>query len=245
MFGINWDLRNDLAWEAATPAQVDEWGFGGVRSVSSEEHEPRLLEVSQAGLGIMSVVTWDSQGYISPLTDFVQIHNEMTTGQSPMTPDQYVYEWLTYKAVFASASYRWVTGGLARGGSFDIEWMREVLRKVDKRLHPDYIALHLYTHTPESARAYVDRWWNEFHIPVICTEWYRAAEEGHHAFQCMLGGNGGDGQGARCPDWNSFFCLTDHMTIYTEGTHLGLLNTDNQPKDEFYSLLSAPEECRQ
>jgi hypothetical protein len=242
-FAINWDVANDPAYEAATPQQVYDWGFRGVRIKSFESTEPRVQTLFDANLEIMSVVTWESEGYVSPLATWLQVHNEMTSGGAPMSPDQYVYEYLTYKSVFGSV-YNYAFGGLALGGSRDIEWLSNVLLKLDPRTHPDAIALHLYTLTPQDAQAYCDRVWNAFRIPVICTEWWRAAEQGHHPFQCMLNGQGLDGQGPRAQTWNSFFCLSDHMTFNTEGTHLGLLGLDDQPKPEFYSLLSAPEDCK-
>jgi hypothetical protein len=201
--------------------------------------------VQAAGLQFMGVYTGQSNGFIDTRCEWIQVHNEPGVSD---TPEWFVNEYTTIRShavdVLGYAG-QWALPGLHRGPGLDIPWLQEVFERLDGGYRPDAIALHLYTHSPQSAQDYCDQVWNLFQVPVICTEWYRSADEGHHPFQCMLGGNGLDGQGARCGAWNSFFCLSDWMTAHTEGIHLGLLDMDHHPKDEFFSLLSAPQECRQ
>lgn len=243
-FAINWDLMNDAAYEAARPDQVREW-FQGIRIISNRISQSRITACRDVGLEILAVVRWDSDGFIPQEATWAQVHNEMTSGANPMTPQLYVDQWREWKFNYRDAPLQWMTGGLALGTNPDIAWMHRVMRQLHSNEYPDAIAIHPYTMTPEDVQSACDRWWNEFHIPVAVTEWYRSAQEGHHPFQCVLGGPSLDGQGPRASTWNSFFCLSDHMTIHTEGSRLGLFDEWGGPKDEFYSLISAPQDCKQ
>ena len=243
-FAINWDVSNDLAYEAARPDQVREW-FQGVRLISDRGSQDRITACAEVGLEILAVVRWDSDGFIPPEATWAQIHNEMTTGDNPMTPAQWVDEYRRYRFNYRDSNLKWMVGGLARGTTYDIAWVRRALDLLNSDEMPDAVAAHLYTMTPQGAQEACDDWWNAFQIPVAATEWYRAAQEGHWDFQCVLGGASLDGLGPRASTWNSFFCLSDHMTIHTEGTHLGLIDQWGNFKDEFYSLLSCPADCKQ
>lgn len=248
VFAVNWDINNDPAWDAAAPEMVYDWGFRGVRGVihDNDTWRDRLGQVKDAGLVFMGVYTGQSNGFVDPRCDWVQVHNEPNALD---TPEWFVHEYTTvrshFEALHGVGTHKWAFPGLHRGMGMDLPWLEEVFQRLGGGYTPDAIALHLYTHTPQSAENYCDITWNMFQVPIICTEWYRSARQGHHPFQCMLGGYGTDGLGARCGTWNSIFCLSDHMTFNTEGTKLGLLGLDDVPKDEFYSILSSPEYCRQ
>jgi hypothetical protein len=241
-FAINWDIANDVAWESATAQQVYAWGFRGARYVGRESNLPRTDAVKTAGLQEMSVITGESQGFVPETADWVQLYNEMTSGQSPMTPGQWAYEWNTYKSVFGHRQqHRWCTGGLAMGPAVDIPWLQQALSQIPQDQWPDAIALNPYTLPATGIRDVFDTFWNVFGLPIIATEWYQAADSGQMwDTQCVLNGDGLDGLGARSSQWSSFFCLTDAMTLGSEGIRLGLLDEFGNPKDEYYALLSSP-----
>lgn len=247
VFGINWDLANEPAWNATSPEQVRSWGFQGVRGVMHPlpVWTDRAHAVKAAGLVLLGVYTGQSYGFISELADIVQVHNEP---KEDMPPERFVDEYTTIRSHVEDAlGYhpQWMLPGLHRGPDFDIPWLDEVFDRLGGGYTPDAVALHLYTHSPQSARDYCDRVRERFGIRVACTEWYRSAGEGLHPMQCVLGGDGLDGNGPRAGYWNSYFCMSDHMTHWTEHTHLGILDLDGHTKPEWEALLSAPEECRQ
>lgn len=245
-FAINWDVSNDAAWDAMSPTALREAGFQGVRLKASQAAVPsaRTQHVLSAGLDVCAVLEWESENWIPPGARWAQVLNEMTTGADPMSAAAYARAWKAARAANPDYTGGWMTGGLALGRYYDLPWLGRFLRAIPRRLYPDAIALHVYTLSPEDVQSYCDAVYTSYGIPVAVTEWWRSAEEGHHPMQCVLGGNGLDGQGPRAPSWNSFFCLSSHMTWYTEGRMMGLLNLMDDPTDEWYSLLSAPEDCR-
>lgn len=236
MFGINVDVANDPAYAIATPARLKADGFKGVRCTSLQQHQDRMSAYVAEGLTLMGIVTWDSEGYVPHNATWLQIHNEMTSGQDPMSPEQYVDEYKIYRNTYGG-QFLYATGGLAMGPEVDIPWMQEVLDGLTMEELPDAIAIHPYTLSPAAAAATFDQYWNAFGIPVIATEWYHQHTTNWiWDFQSMLG-NPNDG---RSTLWNSWFCYTDAMV-----PPLGLTTDTGDNKPEYYSLLSCPEVWRQ
>lgn len=242
-FAINWDVTNDPAWYAITPAEVALY-FGGVRLRSRRGWATRIEDVVDAGMEVCAVIEWESEGWIHPQTTWAQVLNEMTSGSAPMTAAAYARQWRAVREQNPDFQGSWMTGGLARGADYDIAWLGRFLRAIPKYLYPNALAIHVYTLEPDQVQAYCDRVYNTFGIPAVVTEWWRSAAEGHHPMQCVLGGEGLDGQGPRSPLWNSYFCLSSHMTHDQEGRDMGLLDIYDNQTDEWWSLLSAPENCR-
>jgi hypothetical protein len=235
---MNIDPHNPNGWSDDQPENLVSQGFGGVRFTAREEDQPKYDALELAGLQIMAIVTWESQGYVPYNADWIQVHNEMTSGDNPMSPEDYAKEYLIYRETYAHNGFRWSTGGLARGPLFDLAWMESVIALIPADLRPDAIAIHPYTLDPPDARDLFDVYWNRFQIPIIATEWWHP-EYSHKIWdmQCMLNGDGGDGLGARSSLWNSWFCWTDAMVH-----PFGLFDDTGNPKPEYYSLLSSP--CR-
>ena len=168
-FAMNIDPHNPGAWSADEPHYLYDRGIRGARFTSRQEDQPKYDALANVGLELMSIITWESQGYVPYNATYLQIHNEMTSGDDPMTPYEYALEYNTYVANYKQAGFKFVTGGLARGPDVDIPWLEEVLRNVPAWALPDAIAIHPYTLDPADARNLFDLYWNTFQIPIIAT----------------------------------------------------------------------------
>lgn len=242
-FSCNIDPANEAAWPLTPPAQLYAEGFRGVRFTSRVTIQSKIDECVNAGLDVMAIITGESGGYVPHNSAWIQIHNEpdLHPDWPDNTPEAVADMWVIYRNTYAehtdAKGVKWASPGFASGGLNAINYCRAWLEAIgDRAPWPDAIALHPYTLAPFQAREYIDWFWNEFQIPVIVTEWWHPAHSQYiWDFQCVLNGDGGDGQGARASWWNSWFCYTDAMV-----NGFGLRDHQGQPKDEFYALLSSP-----
>lgn len=142
--------------------------------------------------------------------------------------------WVIYRNTYPQFGGRFVMAGLASGGLNAVNYARQVFNAIGRRAPlPDILAIHPYAKTTPQAAGDFDLMWNNFGRPIIATEWHN--EQDTWNFQCMLG----NPSGGRSTIWNSVFCYTDAMVA-----GLGLRNGAGTPKNFYYSLLSAPANCR-
>lgn len=243
MLAVNIDPHNAAAWPLTPPAQLYAEGFRGVRFTARATIQPKIDECVAAGLDVMAIITGESGGYVPWNAKWIQIHNEPDLhddwpGNSPQNvADMWVLFRNTYAAHTDAQGVKWASPGFASGGHSALNYCRAFLDAIgDRAPWPDALAIHPYTLEPGSAQNLFDLFWNEFEIPVIATEWHHGADTGYiWNFQCMLNGDGLDGQGGRSKAWNSWFCYTDAMV-----PGFGLRDHLGRPKDEYYALLSSP-----
>jgi hypothetical protein len=234
VFAVNIDPSNDAAWAQTPPSRLVADGFRGVRFVSRPEIQPRINALEAAGLKIMAIITSESGGYVPPNADFVQIGNEPDDANTYLSPSAYADTWVHYRNAHPKFAGSFVMAGLDTGGQNAVDYASAVFAAVgDRAPLPDILAIHPYGKSTEGAAGDFDLMWNAFGRPVIADEWYN--DDDTWNFQCMLG----RAQGGRSTIWSSVFCYTDAMV-----SGFGLVDGAGQPKDFYYSLLSAPAECR-
>lgn len=230
LFAVNIDPNNEAAWQQSPPDRLASEGFRGVRFVSRQSIQPRIDALKDAGLAVMAVITSESGGYVPWNADFVQISNEMDIADTYLSPSAYADMWVLYRNTYPQFAGRFVMGGLASGGQNAVNYAAAVFAAIGGRAPlPDVVAIHPYAKTTEQAADDFDAMWNSFGRPVIATEWHN--EDDTWNFQCMLAG--------RSSVWNSVFAYTDAMVA-----GFGLRDAAGNPKPFYYSLLSAPAECR-
>lgn len=233
LFAVNIDPANEAAWQHSTPATVAS-EFDGVRLTSRASIQGRIDELKAAGLQVMAIVTGESEGYVPHNADLLQIGNEPDLEATAMSPAHYADEWVVYRNSYPQFAGRFVMAGLASGGENAVSYAAAVFEAIGGRAPlPDMVAIHPYTKTPAGAAHDIDLMWNAFGIPVIATEWHNDTDTWN--FQCMLA-NPNDG---RSTSWSSVFAYTDAMV-----PGFGLRDESGAPKPFYYSLLSAPSECR-
>ena len=230
LFAVNIDPANEAAWAQSQPATLVAEGFRGVRFVSRQSIQPRIDALKGAGLSVMAIITSESGGYVPWNADFLQIGNEPDLSGTWMSPAEYADMWVLYRNTYPQFGGRFVMAGLASGGQNAVNYAAAVFTAIGGRAPlPDIIAIHPYAKTTEQAAGDFDQMWNNFGRPVIATEWHN--EDDTWNFQCMLTG--------RSSVWNSVFSYTDAMVA-----GFGLRDGAGNPKNFYYSLLSAPAECR-
>jgi hypothetical protein len=234
IFAVNIDPANSHAWAQTSPNRLVAEGFGGVRFVSRSSIQPKIDELVSAGLAVMAIVTSESGGYVPWNADYLQIGNEPDDPGTYLTPRDYADEWVLYRNTYPQFAGRFVMAGLDSGGLNAVRYARAVFHAIgDRAPLPDVLAIHPYAKTTDAAAGDFDLMWNAFGRPVIATEWHN--EDDTWNFQCMLG-NSTDG---RSTVWASVFAYTDAMV-----PPLGLRDAKGDPKPFYYSLLSAPSDCR-
>jgi hypothetical protein len=230
LFAVNIDPDNEAAWQQSQPGTLASEGFEGVRFVSRQSIQPRIDALKAAGLAVMAVITGESGGYVPWNADFLQIGNEMDIPDTYLPPSEYADMWVLYRNTYPQFAGRFVMGGLASGGQNAVNYAAAVFAAIGARAPlPDIIAIHPYAKTTDQAAGDFDAMWNSFGRPVIATEWHN--EDDTWNFQCMLAG--------RSSVWNSVFAYTDAMVA-----GFGLRDAAGNPKPFYYSLLSAPADCR-
>ncbi len=234
LFAVNIDPNNDAAWAQTSPARLAGEGFRGVRFVARASIQPRIDALKAAGLKVMAIITDESQGYVPWNADFVQIGNEPDDAGTYLSPQAYADLWVLYRNTYPQFAGAFVMAGLDSGGLNAVNYASSVFAAVgDRAPLPDILAIHPYGKTTAGAAGDFDLMWNAFGRPIIADEWFNTDDTWN--FQCMLG-NTSDG---RSTVWNSVFCYTDAMV---DG--FGLRDASGNPKDFYYSLLSAPSACR-
>ena len=234
LFAVNIDPSNDAAWNQSPPRRLVDEGFRGVRLVSRSSIQPRIDALKAAGLKVMAVITDESQGYVPWNADYLQIGNEPDDRGTYLTPEAFANLWVTYRNTYPQFAGSFVMAGLDSGGQNAVDYAAAVFAAIgDRAPLPDLLALHPYGKTAAGAAADFDSMWSAFGRPVIATEWYDSDDS--WGFQCMLA-NPSDG---RSTAWNSSFCYTDAMV-----PGFSLRDGAGNPKPFYYSLLSAPPDCR-
>lgn len=245
-FAVNVDPHNSpdggwsYGWGRPDPAQLYQEKFRGVRFTSRNDDRTRsYVDACKAltePLRILAIITGESSGYLVPGADVYQIGNEPDVGSTYMSADDYYWNWWKiYRETYPGV--RMYMAGLLNVPDA-VNYAGRVLELCDANgtPRPDALSIHLYPNlccpTSSDAANYFDQLWNAFQMPVITTEWYQtAASNDMWNYICMLN----DPATGRSTEWNSFFCYSDAM----HSGH-GLRRTDETPKDEYYSLLSAP-----
>jgi hypothetical protein len=234
IFAVNIDPGNDAAWAQTMPSRLKSEGFDGVRLVARSSIQGRIDELKAAGLQVMAVITNESAGYVPWNADFIQIGNEPDDANTAMSPADYANMWTLYRNTYPQFAGRFVMAGLDSGGQNAVDYASAALSAIGNRAPlPDVIAIHPYGKSPGDAQGDFDMMWDAFQIPVIADEWHN--EDDTWNFQCMLG-NSTDG---RSRTWSSVFAYTDAMV-----PGFGLRDSSGAPKPFYYSLLSAPSDCR-
>jgi len=233
-FAINIDPANEAAWAQSSPARLVSEGFHGVRLVSRASIQPRIDELKASGLLVMAVITGQSAGYVPWNADYLQIGNEPDDANTYLSPSQYADEWVLYRNTYPQFAGRFVFAALDSGGQNAVNYASDALWAIGERAPwPDMIDIHPYAKTTWDAAGDFDAMWNAFGIPVVATEWHN--EDDTWNFQCMLGNH----DWGRSTYWNSAFAYTDAMV-----PGFGLRDAAGAPKSFYYSLLSAPSDCR-
>jgi hypothetical protein len=230
LFAVNIDPANEAAWQQSQPWRLANEGFKGVRFVSRSWIQPRIDALKASGIKVMAIITSESGGYVPWNADFLQIGNEPDIAGTYMSPAEYADMWVLYRNTYPQFAGRFVMAGLASGGWNAVNYAAAVFNAIGGRAPlPDIIAIHPYAKTTSGAAGDFDIMWNSFGRPVVATEWHNEDDTGN--FQCMLAG--------RSSVWNSVFAYTDAMV-----PGFGLRDGAGNPKPFYYSLLSAPAECR-
>jgi len=233
-FAVNIDPANEAAWAQSSPARLASEGFNGVRLVSRAGIQSRIDELKAQGLLVMAVITSESAGYVPWNADFLQIGNEPDDRNTYSSPAQYADEWVLYRNTYPQWAGRFVFAALDSGGQNAVSYASAALSAIgDRAPWPDMIDIHPYAKTTSAAAGDFDEMWNAFQIPVIATEWHN--EDDTWNFQCMLGNR----DWGRSTWWNSAFAYSDAMV-----PGFGLRDAQGAPKSFYYSLLSAPSDCR-
>jgi hypothetical protein len=233
-FAVNIDPANEAAWAQSQPARLVSEGFHGVRLVSRASIQPRIDQLKASGLLVMAIITGESAGYVPWNADYLQIGNEPDDRNTYVSPSAYADEWVLYRNTYPQWAGRFVMAALDSGGQNAVDYASAALSAIgDRAPWPDLIALHPYAKTSAQAAADFDLTWNAFGIPVIATEWHN--EDDTWNFQCMLGNS----SWGRSTLWNSAFAYSDAMV-----SGFGLRDAQGNPKPFYYSLLSAPSDCR-
>jgi hypothetical protein len=228
-FAVNVDPRfND---GAPDPQHLYDIGFRGVRYTSTPEGVDYADRCLTAGVSVLAIITGESKGFLMPNATYYQIGNEPDAQSTLMTPAQYADMWVLYRNTYPD--FKMFSAGLASGGENMLNYWLAVEQQIRHRApQPDAIAIHPYLKNHVEAAGEFDMMWNQFQIPIIATEWYVNPQTNDMwDFVCMLN-NPDDG---RSTMWNSWFCWTDEMV-----GPFGLLDRNNNPKDEYSALLSAP-----
>jgi hypothetical protein len=234
-FAINVDPHNPDPWAQPSPTMLFEEGFRGARFTSrnTDGNRDYARECHDTGLRVLAIITEESHGYLVPGADVYQIGNEPDRSPTYMRPDEYYWElWKIYRETYPD--FDMYMAGLSSGGLNAVRYAERVLALCEENgtRKPDAIAIHPYIKTSIEAAGEFDLMWDMAHIPVIATEWHQsAASTDMWDFVHMLN----DPATGRSTVWNSYFCYADSMVL-----GLGLRASDGTPKDEYYSLLSAP-----
>lgn len=234
-FGINLDPDHPNYWAHPNPTDLYAEKFRGARFTSrnTDANRSYVNACTSNGLRVLAIITGESQGYLVPGAAVYQIGNEPDVSPTYMTPDDYFWNWWKiYRETYPG--FRMYMAGLASGGQNAVDYAGRVLDlcAANGTPKPYAIAIHPYNKSSSEAAADFDLMWNAFQIPVIATEWHQtAASDDMWNFVCMLN----EPNTGRSTEWNSFFCYTDGM-VYP----FGLRTDGGTPKDEYYSLLSAP-----
>jgi hypothetical protein len=233
-FAVNIDPANDAAWAQSAPSRLVAEGFHGVRLVARASIQPEIDQLKASGLLVMAVITDESAGYVPWNADYLQIGNEPDDQATYSSPQAYADTWVLYRNTYPQWGGRFVMAGLDSGGQNAVDYASAALGAIgDRAPWPDMIDLHPYGKSTSQAAGDFDLMWNAFNIPVVATEWHN--EDDTWGFQCMLG----DRDSGRSTDWNSVFAYTDAMV-----PGFGLRDGAGNPKSFYYSLLSAPANCR-
>lgn len=233
--GINLDGRHAAGSPSA--GTIIDCGFRGARLLSASTawaYAEHVLVPDD--IKIMGIITDESDGYILPQAHILQVGNEADlTSPAPdhMSSTKYVDLWALYTETYTDLNVRWYTAGFASG---DPAYWDRVINGIVRRglRRPDAVAVHPYGKSPIAASNLLDDYWNvTSEIPVAVTEWWRPASAAHiWSFQDMLN-NTNDG---RATVWNSWFCWSNGMV-----PGFGLVDTNGQPTQEGYQLVSALE----
>jgi hypothetical protein len=232
-FAINVDPDNPDTFAHILPATLFAEKFRGVRFTSrnTDINREYVQACRDNGLRVLAIITGESADYLVPGADVYQIGNEPE--QNGIDADAFYWNWWKfYRETYPQP--RMYMAGLASGGQRDLDFAARVLQLCTDNgtPPPDAIALHPYLKDSAQAADAFDAMWNLTNIPVIATEWYQQAASGDMwNFVGMLN----DPATGRSTEWNSFFCYTDAMV-----PPFGIRAVDGTPKDDYYSLLSAP-----
>ena len=225
---INVDPLNQLG--RPSPSVLKEMGFSWVRMVARPGAEWYASQCIQSGLNIILLLARESFNSI-PIPEQVasyaryfpatiwQIGNEMDQqGESSWSMTQDDYRGLVYSCVNSIHSVnpdaKIISGGLASGNP---SWWT-----LDD-LPIDGIAVHPYAKSAQEASVLLDQYRQVSSKPIYVTEWYRPPSEIQDFLEML------DGVELSC-----YFCYSDAMVM-----GFGLLDTNGNPKPEYWALREA------
>jgi hypothetical protein len=223
--GINLDPLNPQG--APVPAILKAHGFDTVRLVARHDAANTVEKYAAAcravGLGVLQIITSESQGQPIANATFAQFGNE-PDGQPPsswvMPAGQYVEQFNLYAGTYPQ--FKWIAAGLAAGDYTAAFW-----RSVAPRLeHCAGFSLHPYGKGIADAKALILAHQRVTpSLPAYVTEWNRPAVE-IPGFAWML-------RNYTAGDW--WFAWSDGMVA-----PFGLVDASGNPKPELAVLSQVP-----
>jgi hypothetical protein len=162
-------------------------GFGmdrinRVRAVSrnNAQQNAYLDSLKAAGKQVMSVVTPESQGYVYPRSDLLQIGNEPDVQGTSMTPQQYAQMWNQYRQQYDGKTGQFVMAGLGSGLGNASAYLDQVWPLLQTK--PDQVALHLYDGDTQKSLQEIQDVQAKLQqlgssAPVVVTEWNKPNDQ--------------------------------------------------------------------
>lgn len=220
----------DPLYSPANPDPVSGFGMDKIHGFryTSRNHPGQLAYLDSAkaaGKHLMAIVTGESEGYVDPRADILQIGNEPDVATTGLSPSDYAATWNLYRNTYDGDFGYFALAGLGSGLGPARAYLSGVWPLLDKK--PDLVAVHLYDGDVTQATYEIDDLWNAVGVPVICTEWNHAQDQ-IWDLRAMLAG--------RCSAWDSYYPYTTAMNSSTQG----LVDAEGNPTDYGAGFVSAP-----